>query len=106
MQIADTLAVHRDTIYRPELQEYGLGGGGVVLLTLTLRHALGQSLFFLLGVVTYAWRPVSSGGGFAKLAAEFGIVGWIRSLEITWSRVNGWHPHLARVDLDGRIAVD
>lgn len=94
-QIADTLAVHRDTVYRPELARYGFDGGGHALLaTFTLRHHLGQSLLFLLGVVGYAWERVITGGGYAKLASEFGIVGWIRSLEITWSRANGWHPHI------------
>jgi Replication protein len=93
-QIADTLAVHRDTVYHPELAPYGLEGGAAVLVTLTLRHHLGQALVVLLAVLGYAWRQVVNGGDYAKIADEFGIVGWIRSLEITWSRVNGWHPHI------------
>jgi hypothetical protein len=93
-QIADTLAVHRDTVYTPELVGYGLGGGHAVLATFTLRHHLGQALVLLLAVVQYAWRQVSSGRGYAKLAEDFGVVGWIRSLEITWGRAHGWHPHL------------
>jgi hypothetical protein len=92
--IADTLRVHRDTVYHPELARYGLQGGAAVLVTLTLRHHLGQALLFLLGVLGYAWRLTMSGGGYAKLAEQFGIVGWIRCLEINRSRVNGWHPHL------------
>lgn len=90
-QITDTLRVHRDTRYHPEMP--GLPGG-CVMITLTLQHHLGSVLVFLLGVLRYAWSKVSSGGGYAADAQRFGLVGWIASLEITWSRRHWFHPHL------------
>jgi hypothetical protein len=106
-QIVDTLREHRDTIYTPELVPYGLDGGHACMVTLTLQHSVGSALLFLLGVIMYAWSKVTTGGGYARDAERFGIVGWIRSLEITWSRRNWFHPHLhAIVLLSGPLSLE
>ena len=89
-EISDTLRQHRDDYWHPELKM----GGGAVLITLTLRHHVGMALLFLLTVLRYAWGRVTSGGAYQREMTGSGIVGWISSLEITWSRVNGFHPHL------------
>lgn len=93
-QIADTLREHRDTVYSPDLVPYGLGGGHAVMVTLTMAHSLRSVLVFLLATLMYAWSKVTTGAGYVRDAQEFGIVGWIRALEIPWSRRNGFHPHL------------
>jgi hypothetical protein len=106
-QIVDTLREHRDTVYTPELVPYGVGGGHACMVTLTLQHSVGSALLFLLGVIMYSWSKVTTGGGYARDAERFGIVGWIRSLEITWSRRNWFHPHLhAIVLLSGPLSLE
>ena len=89
-EISATLRQHRDDHWLPEYRI----GGGACLITLTLRHNLGQTLVFLLVVLRYGWSRVTSGKAYVAEQARSGIVGWIGALEITWSRVNGWHPHL------------
>jgi hypothetical protein len=64
------------------------------MVTLTLRHHLGSVLPVLLTVLRYAWGRVCSGGAYMAEVRRFGIVGWIGSLEITWGRNAGFHPHL------------
>ena len=92
-QIADTLTEHRDTVYHPELAPYGLGGGSAVFASFTMEHHLGQALKLLLVVLGFAWRQLTVGGGYKRLAERHHIVGWIKKLEINWSRVNGFHCH-------------
>ena len=89
-EIADTLRQHRADHWHPEL---GIGGGAI-LVTLTLRHHAGMGLAFLLVVLRYGWSRVTSGKAYLAEQTRSGVVGWIASLEINWSRLNWWHPHL------------
>ncbi len=89
-EIGDTLRRHRDDHWRSELRI----GGGAMLITLTLRHSLGMALVFLLSVLRYGWSRVTSGAAYQQDMVRSGIVGWISSLEITWGRAAGFHPHL------------
>lgn len=91
-QITDTLRVHRDTVRYPDALP-GVGGG-CAMVTLTLQHNVGSVLVFLLTVLRYAWSKTTSGSGWAADVDQFVIIGWIASLEITWSRRNWFHPHL------------
>lgn len=68
-------------------------GGSALMLTLTIRHTSKDSLASLLEALTDAWRRVQR-RVFWKQARDSGITGQIRTLEITWSERNGWHPHL------------
>lgn len=69
-------------------------GGGVALLTLTLRHRAGDPLARGIDALVASWRSISSRSVWKKKAGRLGLVGTIRALEITHSRRNGWHPHL------------
>ena len=65
----------------------------VVLLTLTVRHGLGDDVRVLLRGIRAARRALVSGRRGAEWTREVGVVGSIRALEVTHG-VNGWHPHL------------
>jgi hypothetical protein len=65
----------------------------VVLVTLTLRHRLGQRLAVLWDAVSVCWGRVTSGRAWVAGKASVGLVGFVRSAEVTVGAVNGWHPH-------------
>ncbi len=67
-------------------------GGWVALVTLTVRHGRADPLAEVLGAFLDARRKLASWRPYKRLAARFGLVGQIRTLEITYG-VNGWHPH-------------
>jgi hypothetical protein len=75
-------------------------GFHVAFVTLTMRHYLGQALEMLWGALSYAWNAVTAGKPWGKIKARFGIVGFLRVVEVTVGR-NGWHVHVhALVFLD------
>jgi replication protein len=88
--LVQVLRYHRDAY--PD-RPYPVSGGAV-LITLTLRHSMGMALLFLLAALRYAWGRVTSGNAYTRELATFGVVGWVASLEITWSRMSAFHPHL------------
>lgn len=69
------------------------GGGGALLVTLTLPHQAADQLRKTVGLVSDGFRAVNSGRGYADDRGAFGILGHIRAFEITHG-INGWHPHL------------
>lgn len=68
-------------------------GKGLYLVTATLRHFKADNLAISLDTLTNAWRSTVSGKQWQQFRIDFGIVGYVRSLEITYSDTNGWHPH-------------
>ena len=68
-------------------------GLGVVFETLTLRHFAHQRLVPLWDCVGHSWNRVTAGKGWTSDVAEFGIVGFVKTVETTVGR-NGWHPHV------------
>jgi len=68
-------------------------GNSVWLTTLTMPHDAGMPLASLMQVIAGGFRAVISGRPWLRLKKALGIVGTIRSLEVTHG-VNGWHPHL------------
>lgn len=68
-------------------------GLGCYLVTVTVRHGHDDGLTELVRVLSEAWKHVTSGKAWTSFKRGFGVAGYIRSLEITWSSVNSWHPH-------------
>lgn len=64
-----------------------------ILITYTLRHHAGDSLFSLLKAILAAFHDFKSGAGWQLMRRDFCMVGSIRSLETTHGE-NGWHPHI------------
>lgn len=67
-------------------------GGELVMVTLTIRHELGQALADLLDVLKGSWRSVQQRRDW-KLDVRPLLVGSITATEVTRGP-NGWHPHL------------
>lgn len=72
--------------------EHMSNGGGILLVTQTLRHHQGDDLELMLDVLTKAQRRMVSSRWWTKVKKRFGVIGYVRTIEITHGR-NGWHPH-------------
>lgn len=64
-----------------------------VLITYTLRHDGRDKLGALLDALQGSLRKFKSGRAFQDIKAEYGVLGSIRALEITFGGY-GWHPHI------------
>ena len=64
------------------------------MLTLTVRHNREMSLGALKSALAETWRATHKGRAGRSWFARWGVDATIRALEVTWSRNNGWHPHL------------
>lgn len=69
------------------------GEGSVSLMTLTVRHALGEDLRDVRRTLTDAWRRLFQGRAGMQLRRALGVRHHVRALEVTYGQ-NGWHPHL------------
>jgi hypothetical protein len=66
-----------------------------------MRHDRGDLLSDLWDALTSAWGAVTSGGAYVRDQETFGILGWVRTVEVTHGAA-GWHVHVhAVVCLDG-----
>jgi hypothetical protein len=68
-------------------------GGGLEFVMLTMPHDLGDGLDGLLDALKAGWNGITKGYARQKDWEEFGIDHYVRSLDLTWSDRNGWHPH-------------
>lgn len=68
--------------------------GTVVMLTLTMRHNIGQSLEYLWNGLTRSWKAATNGRGWRRERDNFGISGYVCNREATWGYDNGWHLHV------------
>ena len=67
-------------------------GGSVFMAAFTLQHEREERLQDLKQDLTKAYRQFNA-GHYQEIKKEFGIVGSIGALEVTWSNNAGWHPH-------------
>jgi len=68
-------------------------GGGVLFLTLTLRHRKRDTLASRLDVVAQCMNLVLKGSAWERRKLALGYVGNIKAVEVTWGEANGWHAH-------------
>jgi len=68
-------------------------GNSVFMATLTAPHDKGMRLGNLMDVIAAAFRAVIGCRAWRRLKKQHGIIGQIRSTEVTYGE-NGWHPHL------------
>jgi hypothetical protein len=83
----------RNDIYRA-VKAMERMGKRTVLMTLTARHDAKTDLRGQLEAMSQAYQAMWRGAPASRLKARYEIVGMIRSLEVTHSRRNGWHPHI------------
>jgi hypothetical protein len=69
-------------------------GGSIVLVTLTLRHTIDDSLDTNIEALIGGWKRLLQGKVWASFKKRYGIIGFVRSVEVTYSTNNGWHPHI------------
>ncbi len=77
-------------------------GCSVMFVTLTFRHTNPRMpLRASWDVIGYAWRAATSGAGWQKDKGTFGVVGYVRTVELSHGWEHGHHPHVhALVVLD------
>jgi hypothetical protein len=85
-------------VKRREIQEVidaaALQGYKAVLVTFTARHDAKTHLGEQLGAMSKAYEAIWRGEPAQRLKVRYGILGRIRTLEVTHSKHNGWHPHM------------
>lgn len=69
-------------------------GQTVAMLTLTGRHHKGQPLRALWDTIVKAWASVTSGRPWQRIRDAWGLLGFVRVIEVTHGAEHGWHPHL------------
>jgi hypothetical protein len=76
------------------------------MITLTTRHSKVDRLATLWDGVAKGWDRVTRGKGWQRNRDEFGVVGYLRVIEVTLGR-NGWHVHVhALVFSEPGLTVD
>lgn len=68
-------------------------GGVALFVTLTVAHGVNQRLKSTFGLVADTWRAINGGRAGKERRETFGVMGTIRTLEVTHGD-HGWHPHL------------
>lgn len=63
------------------------------MVTLTIRHHEGQSLKDCWDAVANGWNAVTSGKQWVTDSARYGLVGWVKVVEVT-KGASGWHVHV------------
>jgi hypothetical protein len=79
---------------RIELEGAKTEGLSMMMITVTLKHNATDKLKSLVDDLNEAWRFVTSGRGWQDIKMIYGIVASVTGREVTYSKVNGWHPHL------------
>jgi hypothetical protein len=69
-------------------------GGSAYMVTLTARHRRYHDLAPLFDAVANGFTRLIAGRAWLAERKALGVVGTIRSIEVTWSSAKGWHPHL------------
>ena len=76
-------------------------GGRVFMLTLTFPHGSEDDLKRMLKRFRKALTRFKGSRRMGKLKQLLDVAGVIRALEVTWGRLNGWHPHVHEIWLVG-----
>ena len=63
-------------------------------LTLTVKHTRKDNLKDTLAFLNDSWRSLQNQKFFRNMKKEGNYLGQIKALEITHTKLNGWHPHL------------
>lgn len=88
------------------VQGFNNWGGGLVMVTLTMRHNKKDHLQENLSVLDRAYKLLTHGRGWQDFKKQFGIVGSVSNMEITYSDNNGWHPHKHIVYLINHVKLN
>lgn len=71
-----------------------LDTGTAAFVTQTVPHSDRDTLAESFSDVADAQRAMTKSRRWSQLSSAIGLVGYVRTAEVTWSPANGWHPHL------------
>ena len=75
-------------------QVIGAPGRYSIYMTLTLNHTRGDDLRTLIKSLNASWARIRR-GTFGRRSKKYGEIGYVKTLDHTWSKKSGHHPHLA-----------
>jgi len=106
---ASKIGAHRAAELATVLRAARADGYRLGMVTLTIKHKQGDELRALWDTVSGAWTSVISGRPWQRLEAEYDVLGFTRSLEVT-TGAHGWHVHIhamvmLRGDLEGDLGL-
>ena len=78
---------------RQAIDTHIAAGGGVEMVTLTVRHGRMDVLSDLMAKLRNATKKLREHRDYKHLRELLDVVGSIRALEVTHGDQNGWHPH-------------
>jgi hypothetical protein len=81
--------------------QHASSGGFCVMVTVTLRHRVGDALAVTLDQALRAWDGVVRNRRWRVIREAYGVVGYIRACEVTHGG-HGWHPHIHALLFVGR----
>ncbi|HKO46068.1 MAG TPA: protein rep, partial [Polyangiaceae bacterium] len=70
------------------------GPANVAMLSLTVRHGLGDDLRATRQGIANAFQALIRGEPWKRFCLKYGVDHHVRALEITHGRRHGWHPHI------------
>ena len=76
------------------LQAHHEAGGIVLFVTRTAPHSRTDDLGDLLAQLAQAEASYKAHRDYKSLAKALGVVGTVRTVEVTWGEANGFHPHV------------
>lgn len=91
---AAKISERRRTELKTAFDSWKEEGGKLGFLTLTFSHKKTDVLKDTIKKFTSATSRFASGKRYNKIRDKMGLIGRIRTFEITWSERNGWHPHI------------
>jgi hypothetical protein len=86
--VTDTMSARAATAAHTE------AGGAFLLVTYTLRHSRADRLSNLMKSLRDAKQKFKKRKAYKDAMEMFGRVGDIQAVEVNYSGVNGWHPHM------------
>lgn len=90
---AAKISERRKLELREAIDTHIAAGGGVEMVTLTVRHGRMDVLAELMGKLRVATKKMREHRDYKELRELLDVVGSIRALEVTHGNANGWHPH-------------
>jgi len=78
---------------RQAIDAHHARGGTILIVAYTVSHKRHNSLQDVLAGFLKAQERMQGNRPYRRLAASYGLVGSIKSLEVTYGDTNGWHPH-------------
>ena len=90
---ASRITERRRQEVRLAIREHEKAGGTVIMATRTFPHYDFDNLRDLMACLTKADGSFKQHRRFKKIKKKYGIIGFIRALEVTYGLHHGWHPH-------------